>query len=293
MPDAKYYAVVFFAYDRSKIIEDEMIHIVWIGESEEYAKKKQHDLEWVSDDNGFTYYTIQAFDKDGHRLIRYRSQKSYRRKVETEEFLNPKESLLDYDVEGEGEGEDINKLRLQEEKNRDFKESVIDSIKIGNVTNIKNIISENVLSPEDAKNSLQEAVKNQRVAVVKELLTIKLKFDDRNYVITATKFSNVEMVRVLLEAGFSASAQEDTLTALHWAIFYKNYDIICLLLKHNANINTANKYKVTPLDIVAKSATAARMGYSREDMAKIMTTKHGDNAKFKAFMQEFRKEALT
>jgi len=64
----------------------------------------------------------------------------------------------------------------------------------------------------------------------------------------AAKKSDKAEVRALLQQHLDVNAPAvDGDTALHWAAYWDDLDTARLLLESGANVNTANRYGVTPL----------------------------------------------
>jgi len=65
-------------------------------------------------------------------------------------------------------------------------------------------------------------------------------------------------VRALLAQHVDATvAQADGMTALHWAAYHDNPEIVDLLVRARANVNAANRYGVTPLSLACTNGNGA------------------------------------
>ena len=74
----------------------------------------------------------------------------------------------------------------------------------------------------------------------------------------AEKKSDKAEVRALLEQHLDVNATAvDGDTALHWAAYWDDLETARLLLDSGANVNTANRYGVTPLSLAATNGSAA------------------------------------
>src|SRR5215467_2957184 len=76
--------------------------------------------------------------------------------------------------------------------------------------------------------------------------------------IDAVKQKNLPMVRALLQKHADVNAQEgDGATALHWAVYRDDSELVDLLIKAGARVNTANDLSITPLYLAAVNGNAA------------------------------------
>ena len=74
----------------------------------------------------------------------------------------------------------------------------------------------------------------------------------------AAERADAALVRTLLEAGADVTAaQEDGMTALHWAVYHDDTNTAALLIRSGADVNAANRYRVTPLSLAATNRNAA------------------------------------
>jgi len=67
-------------------------------------------------------------------------------------------------------------------------------------------------------------------------------------VVDAARAESLEEVRTLIESGADTNLpQGDGATALHWAVYWENSEMVDLLLAHNVDVDVANDLGVTPL----------------------------------------------
>ena len=65
------------------------------------------------------------------------------------------------------------------------------------------------------------------------------------------------LIRALLLVGVDVNApQVDGMTALHWAVYRDDTDTAALLVRSDANVNTANRYGVPPLSLACTNGNA-------------------------------------
>ena len=76
--------------------------------------------------------------------------------------------------------------------------------------------------------------------------------------IEAVKAANVSTVRTLLQQKVDVNATtSDGATALHWAVFKDDANVVDMLIKAGANPKTANRYGATPLQMACVNGNAA------------------------------------
>jgi uncharacterized protein len=75
----------------------------------------------------------------------------------------------------------------------------------------------------------------------------------------AAEHSDWPKVRALLKVSTATvnAPQVDGMTALHWAAYQDNSDIVDLLVRAGANVKAANRYGVTPLSMACTNGNAA------------------------------------
>jgi ankyrin repeat protein len=77
-------------------------------------------------------------------------------------------------------------------------------------------------------------------------------------VIDAVKQGNLPAVKALLQKRADVNAPEgDGATALHWAAYRNDADMVDLLIKSGAKVNQANDLKITPLYLASAGGNAA------------------------------------
>src|SRR5262249_26034003 len=65
-------------------------------------------------------------------------------------------------------------------------------------------------------------------------------------------------VRALLQQRVNINApQPDGMTALHWAVYHDNAEMMQLLLRAGANVNATTRYGVTPLSLACTNGDGA------------------------------------
>ena len=80
---------------------------------------------------------------------------------------------------------------------------------------------------------------------------------DEDAVIAAARAQDVDAVRTALAEGADVNArQPDGATALHWAAFRDNEEIVGLLIAAGADVNAANDLQATPLWLAAENGSA-------------------------------------
>ena len=83
-------------------------------------------------------------------------------------------------------------------------------------------------------------------------------------------------VHTLLRAGVDVNAaQADGTTALHWAAYYADAEMVASLLRAGANVNTVNRYGASPLAEACKNGDAAVVKLLLEAGADANTTMKG------------------
>ena len=71
--------------------------------------------------------------------------------------------------------------------------------------------------------------------------------------IDAVKAGNRAAVRTLATRSTVNASEADGMTALHWAVRADDADTAQLLIRTGANVNTANRYGITPLTLAANT----------------------------------------
>jgi ankyrin repeat protein len=73
----------------------------------------------------------------------------------------------------------------------------------------------------------------------------------------AAKRQNAPLVRTLLQQGADTNApQADGATALHWAVYWNDFDTVDLLLRAGAKANVLNEFGIAPLSLACTNASA-------------------------------------
>ncbi len=92
-------------------------------------------------------------------------------------------------------------------------------------------------------------------AAIKKILRDKpdlmtsLTEDDQQLLPEAAMHGNVAAVRAMLDVGFDiAAARDQKMSALHWAAWYGNFELVRTLLTYNPSLEEKNMYGGTPLD---------------------------------------------
>src|SRR5215475_5000271 len=83
-------------------------------------------------------------------------------------------------------------------------------------------------------------------------------------------------IRALLQTGVDVNAsQVDGTTALHWAAYNEDAELVALLLRAKANVNAVNRYGVPPLALACTNGNAAIVKLLLEAGADANTTMKG------------------
>jgi ankyrin repeat protein len=79
--------------------------------------------------------------------------------------------------------------------------------------------------------------------------------------VDAVKQGNAAAVRALLQKRVDVNAPEgDGATALHWAVYADNRELVDLLIAAGANVNVANDLAITPLHLAGANGSAVIVG---------------------------------
>jgi ankyrin repeat protein len=73
----------------------------------------------------------------------------------------------------------------------------------------------------------------------------------------AAKTGQKELVRLLLDKGVNVDAEQEGLTALHWATRYAHAGAAEMLAAHATNVNTVDELGCTPLHWVVRNGLAS------------------------------------
>src|SRR5262249_50707207 len=99
------------------------------------------------------------------------------------------------------------------------------------------------------------------VACAALLLTVNLARAEDSPLADAAESKNFKAVAQLIEKKANVnSAQNDGMTALHWAAYHENAEAVKELLAAGADANAANRYGFTPLSIACTNGSEKIVG---------------------------------
>ena len=95
------------------------------------------------------------------------------------------------------------------------------------------------------------------VLAMTALLTVSVIAAETPPLVDAARHQDTVMLQLLLNADANPdSRQADGATALHWAVYHANVDIVASLIEADANVNAVNRLGASPLYLAAKNGNA-------------------------------------
>lgn len=102
-------------------------------------------------------------------------------------------------------------------------------------------------SPASLKLAVACLMEDERLA--RELAGTAIDRDDHVWLVTAASRNRTSAARLLLEAGWPAAVEGQSATALHWAAYHGNADLVAALLERGAPRDVRDaEHQGTPLD---------------------------------------------